>query len=131
MARQVHLGRDISRLFKRILDQPAVSGQRRVLPQGRSCESFDLHHNNQQAHVSVGFYPDHSLGEVFIDAHKAGTDMDAILKDWATTMSIAIQHGTPIATVRHAVTRTASNEPSSIIGAILDQLVRFDERREP
>jgi hypothetical protein len=37
-------------------------------------------------------------------------------------LSLALQHGTPIETIRHAVTRGTSEEPVSILGAIVDAL---------
>jgi hypothetical protein len=37
-------------------------------------------------------------------------------------LSLALQRGTPIETIRHAVTRNASGDPASILGAIVDAL---------
>ena len=40
-----------------------------------------------------------------------------------TPLSLALQHGTPIETIRRAVTRGASEAPASILGAIVDALL--------
>jgi hypothetical protein len=37
-------------------------------------------------------------------------------------LSLALQHGTPIETIRHAVTRSGSGAAASILGAIVDVL---------
>jgi hypothetical protein len=41
---------------------------RRVLPQRRTAETFDLRFWNRLFTVTVGFYPDNSLGEIFVGA---------------------------------------------------------------
>ena len=48
---------------------------RRVLPQRRAAETFDLRFWNQPFTVTVGFYPDGTPGEVFIDGGKTGKDI--------------------------------------------------------
>ena len=48
---------------------------RRVLPQRRAAETFDLRFWNQPFTVTVGFYADGTPGEVFIDSCKTGNDI--------------------------------------------------------
>ena len=50
---------------------------RRVLPQRRAAETFDLRFWNQPFTVTVGFYADGTPGEVFIDSGKTGQDIQA------------------------------------------------------
>ena len=95
---------------------------RRVLPQRRAAETFDLRFWNQSFTVTVGFYPDGTPGEVFIDGGKTGQDIQSIARDAAVVLSLALQHGTPIEAIRHAVTRSGSGEAASILGAIVDVL---------
>ena len=45
---------------------------RRVLPQRRAAETFNLRFWNQSFSVTIGFYPDGTPGEVFIDGGKTG-----------------------------------------------------------
>jgi hypothetical protein len=61
-------------------------------------------------------------GEVFIDGGKTGQDIQGTARDAAVVLSLALQHGTPIETIRHAVTRGGSGEAASILGAIIDML---------
>ena len=51
---------------------------RRVLPQRRAAETFDLRFWNQPFTVTVGFYADGTPGEVFIDGCKTGNDIESI-----------------------------------------------------
>ena len=93
---------------------------RRTLPQRRAAETFNLRFWNQPFTVTVGFYADGTPGEVFIDGGKTGKDIRAIARDAGVLLSLALQHGVPPETIRHAVTRDASGEPASILGAIVD-----------
>ena len=93
---------------------------RRILPQRRAAETFDLRFWNQPFTVTVGFYADGTPGEVFIDGGKTGQDIQFTARDAAVLLSLALQHGVPLETIRHAVTRGASEEPASILGAVVD-----------
>ena len=62
------------------------------------------------------------IGEVFIDGGKTGQDIQSTARDAAVVLSLAIQHGAPVETIRRAVTRGASGEAASILGAIVDAL---------
>ena len=95
---------------------------RRTLPQRRAAETFVLRLWNQVFTVTVGFYADGTPGEVFIDGGKTGQDIQSTARDAAVVLSLALQHGTPIETIRYAVTRGASKEPASILGAVIDSI---------
>ena len=95
---------------------------RRALPQRRAAETFDLQFWNQLFTVTIGFYADGTPGEVFIDGCKAGTDIELIARDAGVLLSLALQHGVPPKTIRHAVTRGVSEEPASILGAVVEAL---------
>jgi hypothetical protein len=95
---------------------------RRVLPQRRAAETFDLKFWSQNFTVTVGLYADGTPGEVFIDGCKTGNDIESIARDAGVLLSLAFQHGVPPETIRHAITRGASEEPASILGAVVDAL---------
>ena len=95
---------------------------RRRLQQRRRAETFDLLFRNQMITVTAGFYADDTLGEVFIGIGKSGTDIASVARDAGVLLSLALQHGVPPETIRHAVTRGASEEPVSILGAVVDSI---------
>ena len=95
---------------------------RRTLPQRRAAETFDLRFWNQLFTVTVGFYADGRPGEVFIDSCKTGNDIESIARDAGVLLSLALQHGVSPEIIRHAVTRGASEEPASILGAVIDSI---------
>jgi hypothetical protein len=103
---------------------------RRVLPQRRAAETFDLRCWNQPFTVTVGFYPDGRPAEVFIDGGKTGQDIQSTARDAAVVLSLALQHGTPIEVIRHAVTRSGSGFAASILGVVVDALSQLPRTRE-
>lgn len=85
--------------------------------------------------LTVGRYPNGQIGEVFIDydreegERKKSEQTITLAQDIATLISIALQHGTPLETMRAAMTRaevpmmgTMRPMPHSLAGAVLDAL---------
>ena len=95
---------------------------RRALPARRSAETLDFSHDGIRYTLTVGFYPDGRPGEIFIDGPKAGSGAQVNATDAAVILSIAMQHGVPVETLRAAVSRNAAGEPTGPIGAVLDLL---------
>jgi len=97
---------------------------RELLPLRRQNESFTLRFADQRTEftVTLGYYPDGRIGEIFIDGAKAGSEVAAITHDAATLASIGLQYGVPIETFRHAVSRDRDNKAATIIGAVLDKI---------
>jgi hypothetical protein len=100
---------------------------RRLLPERRHSETFEIAFGGlTKPHiVTVGFYGDDQPGEVFIGgAGKSGEQVEAIARDAAILLSMCLQHGVDLETIQHAVTRDSQDEPTSIIGHVVDRLVR-------
>jgi hypothetical protein len=95
---------------------------RATLPNRRAASTFEVKHGSHTVTVTVGYYANGELGEVFVSDPKVGSSMEAIARDAAVLLSIAIQHHVPLETIRHAITREQDGSASSIIGAVLDRL---------
>jgi hypothetical protein len=97
---------------------------RALLPQRRRCETFDMRHAGLRAAftISVGYYEDGGVGEVFITGAKAGSTAEVIARDGAVLLSFAVQYGVPLDVIRGALTREANGAPSTIVGAVVDRL---------
>ena len=93
---------------------------RRTLPQRRAAETFDLRFWNQPFTVTVGFYADGTPGEVFIDGSKTGNDIQSIARDAGVLLSLALQHGVPPKQFATPSPAAPSEEPASILGAVVD-----------
>jgi ribonucleoside-diphosphate reductase alpha chain len=105
--------------------------ERRVLPQRRRCETFEMAFGGlTKGHtITVGVFEDGSLGEVFISGGKSGEMVEAIARDGAVLLSMALQHGVSLDTIKHSITRDSFGRPLSIVGAVVDQLKGADHER--
>jgi ribonucleoside-diphosphate reductase alpha chain len=98
-----------------------MNGRER-LPDRRGCQTFNLRIGAAEFSVTVGLYAGGQVGEVFVAGAKVGSDMDAVTRDAAILLSLALQHGVPRETIKGALTRESSGVASSVIGAIVDRL---------
>jgi hypothetical protein len=103
----------------------AAASQRRLLPQRRAATSLSLHFGSVDYVVTLGHFEDGSPAEVFIDGAKAGSDIQAMSRDAAILISLALQFGCPIETLRRAITRNSDGTPQSIVGAVLDTMCKI------
>jgi hypothetical protein len=71
---------------------------RRILPQRRYAETFEFAWGGLERSyaVTLGFYDDGALGEVFITGGKSGEQVEAVARDGAVLLSLALQHGIPL-----------------------------------
>jgi hypothetical protein len=53
-----------------------------------------------------------------------GALAEAISKDAAILLSIALQHGVELDTLAHAITRNEDGTASSFMGVLVDQLIK-------
>lgn len=101
---------------------------RDVLPPRRPSLNFTVEFQGEKYAITTGFYPDGRYGEVFINrlftksSAKVGTLLDSICRDAAILVSFCLQHGVPLETIQHAITRDEEGAASTIIGAIIDQI---------
>lgn len=93
---------------------------RSSLPDRRFTCTYELYVQNKPVTFSTGHYHDGRLGEVFIEAGKAGSDVDSTARDSAVLASIALQHGISIEALTRSLTRNPDGSPSSLVGAVLD-----------
>jgi ribonucleoside-diphosphate reductase alpha chain len=98
---------------------------RNLLPPKRRTETVKRKVDGFTLHISVGFYPDGSVGEVFVNSSKEGTQMRELLRSLSMVMSIALQHGVPLGEVLDAIedkhTSTVGDAISSAIKEISNE----------
>jgi hypothetical protein len=95
---------------------------RERLPNRRQCETFEFSHGGLDFTLAAGFYPDGRIAEIFLSSHKPGSPIEAIARDAAVTVSIALQFGADIETIRQALTKDHDGAPATLLGAALDAL---------
>lgn len=110
---------------------------RTSLPNRRPHEAFHFYHWGQKFIAGLGRMASHApVSEVWINTGKTGTQAETLARDSAVLLSLALQHGTPIATMQKAITRNADGTPSGPIGQLLDIIARAEgdagaETRQP
>jgi hypothetical protein len=102
-------------------------GHRAALPQRRMSFMTEVEHEGHKHHVTIGCYEDFNAGELFINpignAGK-GSAIEALARDAAILISLGLQYGVPIETMRGAITRDDKEQPMTLIGAVLDAIER-------
>jgi ribonucleoside-diphosphate reductase alpha chain len=99
-----------------------MSAARSRLPDRREGEVFHFEHQGLHYTVGIGRYGHGPIGEVFLDSNKSGTAIQTYARDSAVILSLLLQHGCPIETIRHAMTRSSDGKAAGPIGALLDLL---------
>jgi hypothetical protein len=97
---------------------------RRRLPNRRRSENFPvaIPGLKRQIVLTVGYFEDGTPGEVFVADVKAGTTADAVSRDAAVLLSLALQHSVPVGVIAGAMTRERDGSASSVMGVLIDML---------
>lgn len=102
--------------------EATTEATRRRLPNRRPHWLYDFEHNGRRYTGGVGRFDNGDLAETFLNSSKTGADVEVNSKDAAIVASIALQHRTPVETIRHALTRDGRGRASGALGAFLDLL---------
>jgi ribonucleoside-diphosphate reductase alpha chain len=71
---------------------------------------------------------DGTLAEVFFNAGKEGTALDIMGRECGAILSIALQHGTPLKTIRDALPKLATGKPAGPVGKALSEIEEIGAR---
>jgi hypothetical protein len=99
-----------------------MSSARRRLQNRRRSETITFERGGSQYCLTVGFFPDGSVGEVFLNADRADSLLDVLTSDAAILASLALQYGCSLGALIHALKRDARGVAASPIGAALDRI---------
>jgi len=105
---------------------------RHVLPQRRKSQTFRTTHGGQNAEyvVTLGFYEDGVIGEVFVSGALSGSMMESLTRTGAVLISLCLQHHVPIETIRGAVMRDLDGTASDVIGHVVDIIAKNSRHPE-
>jgi hypothetical protein len=103
-----------------------MSGDRERLPNRRRCSTRAFQHNGARFIVTVGFFPDGRSGEVFINGERPGSGLDSLAHDASIILSVGLQHGANVQTIRHALLKDADGGPVTLVAAALSALAIVD-----
>jgi hypothetical protein len=92
------------------------------LPNRRRAETIAFERDGSRYCLTVGYFPDGRVGEVFLSADRADSLLDVLASDAAILTSLALQHGCSLQEITHALKRDARGTAASPIGAALDRI---------
>ena len=99
-----------------------MQSHRERLPDRRIAETFCFEVGGLRYVCTVGRYPDGRIGELFLSNHKANSAADVNARDAAIAVSIALQFGADIDTIRKTLCRDSHGRPSGPLAAALDAI---------
>jgi hypothetical protein len=95
---------------------------RERLPNRRPNETQRFDRDGISVTLTVGYKPDGSPGEIFLNADRADSMLDVLMSDAAIIASLALQNGVPLQQIAHALKRDRFGIASSPIGAAIDRI---------
>ncbi|HTM20440.1 MAG TPA: vitamin B12-dependent ribonucleotide reductase, partial [Kofleriaceae bacterium] len=110
----------------------APAAIRYKLPEERASLTHKFSIGGHEGYVTVGLYDDGTPGEIFVRMAKEGSAIAGLMDSFATSVSLALQHGVPLATLSEKLKGTRF-EPSGFTGnpdipiatSIMDYLFRW------
>jgi hypothetical protein len=99
---------------------------RQHLPNRRHHEVFDFYHWGRKFIAGIGRATNYDIREIWINSGRSGEQMETLARDCAVLISLGLQHGVPLSTMRRACMRNLDGSPTGPVGALLD-LIDGDE----
>lgn len=96
----------------------------------RYCETWNSIYEGIPFSVSYGRDKDGQIKEVFINAAKIGSQIEAMMNDMATAVSIALQTGNTPSDLYKSMRRNPNGQPASMLGIILRDMVKASKEVE-
>jgi hypothetical protein len=96
--------------------------ERRRLPDRRPSVTFDVEAFSLRFTVTASPFGDDTIGEIFIQNHKADSSAGIMASDSAIAASLALQYGCPAEVLRKALSRDARGNASGPLAVALDML---------
>ena len=103
---------------------------RRRLPHRRGAVAVELEHAGHRFRMQIGCFPDGTLAEIFLDAAKQNSALDAVSSDVAILLSLLLQHGAAPGEIGHALRRAPDGTAASLVGAVVDRLAEMGPNHE-
>jgi ribonucleoside-diphosphate reductase alpha chain len=97
---------------------------RERLPDRRNAEVIDFVHLKRRWTATIGRFPDGRVAELFLDGEKVDP-LSELAQDVAIVASIALQSGTSLSTLRHALAGRGEGPLSAVLNLIEERPSAF------
>jgi hypothetical protein len=96
---------------------------RRSLPNRRPQELINFEHDGRCYTAGIGRFEDGGLAEIFMNVSgRAGGMVEVLARDTAVAVSLCLQFGCGVETLRRALMRDSQGQASGPVGKLLDLL---------
>jgi len=95
---------------------------RELLPNRRPAVTLGFERDGSHYQMTIGYFADGRVGEIFLNADRPDSFLDALTSDAAILASIALQYGASLEEIAHALKRDGRGIAGSPIGAALDRI---------
>lgn len=96
--------------------------ERQRLPNRRTSTLFEFEIDGLKFTASASRFADGRIAELFVDNHKAGSQIGTLVRDAAIILSFALQHGADIDAISKALCRDGQGRALGPVAAALDLL---------
>lgn len=99
---------------------------RAILPTRRESDRIKFEFSGIKYYGTIGYTVisgESRISEIFLQAGRIGSGIEAIARDTAVAASLALQYGCPVDVMRNAVTRLDDKSPAGPLGMFLDLVV--------
>ncbi len=120
-------------IIERVVERVVHTAERRRLPDERPSITHKFSIAGHEGYLHVGLYPDTRMpGEIFITMAKQGSTISGLMDAFATSISIALQYGVPLADLcnkfshmRFEPSGFTNNRQIPIAKSIMDYMFRY------
>jgi ribonucleoside-diphosphate reductase alpha chain len=105
---------------------------RHRLPEERASITHKFSIGGHEGYVTVGLYPSGQVGEIFIKMAKEGSTVSGLMDAFATSISLALQHGVPLKVLCEKFAHTrfepsgwTGNEQIGYAKSLMDYIFRW------
>jgi ribonucleoside-diphosphate reductase alpha chain len=109
---------------------------RHRLPEERASLTHKFNIAGHEGYITVGLYPNGQPGEIFIKMAKEGSTVSGLMDAFATSISLALQHGVPLKVLCEKFAHTrfepsgwSGNEKIGFAKSITDYIFRWLQSR--
>ncbi|MCK1447239.1 hypothetical protein IVB34_40140 [Bradyrhizobium sp. 2] len=99
-----------------------MTANRTHLPNRRPHWLYRFECDGQSYTGGIGRFEDGRIAEVFINGAKVGSSAESNAQDAAILASLALQHGCPVETIRHALAR--SGDSAGPVAILLGEIAK-------
>ena len=102
---------------------------RQHLENRRGAVAVSFTHRDQRFRAHIGHFADGRVAEIFLDAARPDSALDAFAADASILISLLLQRGSSPGEIGHALRRAPDGSPARLIGAAIDQLQALERDR--